>query len=772
MTSKPVFKNKSATLLFLQDKLKKSVVLPQCSFTVSEFLSGNPAIKESIRSFCKGKECIVRSSSLTEDSSETSKAGMYLSVPNVTLDNVDEAILEVIDSYGEASDKDVVFIQPMLKNPQLCGVAFTIDPNTCGNYYVLNYDESGSTDSVTSGESNSLKTYYLFKGAKCSEPILGKVIEALTEIEPYYPGCPLDIEFAFKDSVVYIFQVRPLVGKEYLESYDKESDLLEMCNKKLKTTLGPLPNICGKSTILSVMTDWNPAEMIGIRPRRLALSLYKRLITDREWAYQRHNYGYRDMRSHPLMIDFHGFPYIDTRISFNSFIPASLSENVASKLVDYYLDQLKRSPEKHDKVEFEIIYSCYTFNLPEKIAGLKNYGFSKAEIDELKNSLLSLTNNIIGIKDGMWVQDLQKIRILEEKREKIMSSDMDVISKIYWLLEDCGRYGTLPFAGLARAGFVAVQLLKSLVEIGILSQDDYQRYMNNLNTVSSQMSRDRAMYSNEVFIKKYGHLRPGTYDITIDRYDSNPEKYFSKLQDTSVSDKERVPFGLTLEQYGAIADQLKAHGFEVDVLQLFEFIKNGIEGREFSKFVFTKNVSDVLELLASLGKEHGFSREDMSYLDISVINDLYCSVFDMREVFSDSIRKGMESYSDTEHLCLPPVIIDSSDVFDFFIPNSVPNYITLKTVTGELVSDNLSKDNVSGKILLIEAADPGYDWIFSYPIAGFITKYGGANSHMAIRAGELGIPAVIGVGEMTYSELVNARFISIDCSNHKMEAIR
>lgn len=772
MNPEPIFKNKSATLLYLQDKLKSSIVLPQCSFTVSQYLSKDNSVKQSIISFCKGKDCIVRSSSLTEDSSETSKAGMFLSVPNVTVNNVEEAIKRVIDSYGKASDDDVVFIQPMLKSPQICGVAFTIDPNTSGNYYVLNYDESGSTDSVTSGESNLLKTYYLFKDAQCSNPSLVNVITAISEIEEIYQNVPLDIEFAVKDDAVYIFQVRPLVGKKYIEDYSKESNLLKMCESKLDSMLGTIPNLCGKSTILSVMTDWNPAEMIGIRPRRLALSLYKRLITDREWAYQRHNYGYRDMRSHPLMIDFHGFPYIDTRISFNSFIPASLSESVASKLVDYYLDQLKKSPEKHDKVEFEIIYSCYTFNLPEKISGLNEHGFSNSEIDEIKKSLLSLTNNIIGITDGMWVQDLQKIKILEDRREKIMSSNLDTISKIYWLLEDCGRYGTLPFAGLARAGFVAVQLLKSLVEIGILSQNDYQRYMNNLDTVSSQMSRDRAFYSDEVFIRKYGHLRPGTYDITIDRYDSNPEKYFSKMQDNPIKNKEKELFSLTLDQFAAIENQLKTHGFEVDVLQLFEFIKNGIEGREFSKFVFTKNISDVLELLVSLGKENGFSRDDLSYLDISVINDLYCSVFDLKEVFSDSIKKGKKSHLDTEHLCLPPVIFDSKDVFEFFIPNSVPNYITLKTVTGELISEDLSRDNVSGKIILIEAADPGYDWIFSYPISGFITKYGGANSHMAIRAGELGIPAVIGVGEKAYAKLTNAHLVSIDCPNHKMEVIR
>ena len=40
--------------------------------------------------------------------------------------------------------------------------------------------------------------------------------------------------------------------------------------------------------------------------------------------------------------------------------------------------------------------------------------------------------------------------------------------------------------------------------------------------------------------------------------------------------------------------------------------------------------------------------------------------------------------------------------------------------------------------------------------------YGGANSHMAIRAGELGIPAVIGVGEKAFATYKGASVLEID----------
>ena len=113
---------------------------------------------------------------------------------------------------------------------------------------------------------------------------------------------------------------------------------------------------------------------------------------------------------------------------------------------------------------------------------------------------------------------------------------MDKISKIYWLLEDCKRYGTLPFAGLARAAFIAVQLLKSLVSVGVITQDDYEIFISNLDSISSKMSSDFVRLSKEDFLKEYGHLRPGTYDILSSRYDEDPNRYFSWDDKKNLSD--------------------------------------------------------------------------------------------------------------------------------------------------------------------------------------------------------------------------------------------
>ena len=108
----------------------------------------------------------------------------------------------------------------------------------------------------------------------------------------------------------------------------------------------------------------------------------------------------------------------------------------------------------------------------------------------------------------------------------ICNAKIDKISRIYWLLEDCKRYGTLPFAGLARAGFIAVQLLQSFVAVGVLSPEEHATFMASVDTVGSRIGHDFAHAAQGRFLARYGHLRPGTYDILSPRYDEAPDLYF------------------------------------------------------------------------------------------------------------------------------------------------------------------------------------------------------------------------------------------------------
>lgn len=776
-----VFGTKAETLERLKEQVTQAIVLPQLQFSVDEWQVSQSSVLARLQQLpWSGQPLIVRSSAAGEDGAEASLAGRYESVLDVHGEGETiVAVNRVIASYSqEKGPPNYVFIQPMLAHIAVSGVAFSANPNSGGHYIIMNYDDSsGATDSVTSGTAGGLKTYYYFKDSP--EPPakpLDQVVALIRELEAILMTSRLDIEFAIDAADrLYLFQARPLAAACEPADLHEQTELLQRIYGKVAEGQQRQPYLFGSKTVYGVMPDWNPAEIIGIRPRPLALSLYKELVTDSIWAYQRSRYGYQNVRSFPLLIDLGGMPYIDVRVSFNSFLPKELEKPLSEKLLNYYMQRLIANPKHHDKVEFEIIFSCFTFDLDKQLSGLLEHGFTPDELQQLAQCLKELTNHIVCPDNGLLRSDLERIEELEVRREKIMSSSLDKVSKIYWLLEDCKRYGTLPFAGLARGGFIAVQLLRSLVAIGILSDLDYQRYMGSLETVSSRISLDYIQLDKTAFLAKYGHLRPGTYELCSPRYDEAPEQYFafepSRASGSAAPDKPS--FSLSLTQYQRIQALLLEHGLlGGDVLRLFDFLKTAIEGREYSKFVFTKSLSEALRLFGEAAAEYGVLKEDAAYANIHVIKRAYESDGDLRSLLHSSIEEGRRRHRSTLQLELPPLITEPSDVWQFSYPECEPNYITLHEATGRVVFPEDERERFKGSILLLPSADPGYDWIFSTGIAGFVTMYGGANSHMAIRAGELSIPAVIGAGEALYRRCSQAELLAMDCAGKQLRVIR
>ena len=86
---------------------------------------------------------------------------------------------------------------------------------------------------------------------------------------------------------------------------------------------------------------------------------------------------------------------------------------------------------------------------------------------------------------------------------------------------------------------------------------------------------------------------------------------------------------------------------------------------------------------------------------------------------------------------------------------SKPNYITSSSIISKTVKlEKNESPPITDRIVLIENADPGYDWIFTKNVLGLITMYGGVASHMAIRCAELKIPAAIGCGKIYFNRFL------------------
>jgi len=269
------------------------------------------------------------------------------------------------------------------------------------------------------------------------------------------------------------------------------------------------------------------------------------------------------------------------------------------------------------------------------------------------------------------------------------------------------------------------------------------------------------------FNSKYGHLRPGTYDIMSKRYDEKNYFNFSKKERTSIKHKE---FKFSNKQKKLIKNLLVKNKLKkINFEDLIQYMKNSISAREYSKFIFTKSVSHILSIISNLANKKKINKR---YLANLPINFFLKNELTIKNILSTS-KENEKIHLITKSLKLPQIIHDSTNSFIAPFQVNMPNFITSKKIEGiiKIISASTINEKLDGKIILIEGADPGYDWIFSYKIKGLITKFGGANSHMAIRSSEFGIPAAIGCGENIYNELSEHHFILLNCEDKIIKPI-
>jgi len=598
-----------------------------------------------------------------------------------------------------------------------------------------------------------------------------KLVQVAAEVEEL-AGCEtLDIEFCVtRDGTVFILQVRPLAASRTwtVVSDDDIADALTSIKKRLSGILAPQPDLAGETTILGEMPDWNPAEMIGTTPRPLALSIYKNLITDRTWSEARTVMGYRAVER-PLMVDFIGRPYIDVRCSFNSFLPAPLDEGLAHKLVDHQLAILNERNDLHDKIEFEIAITCLDLDFPTRARQLKDAGFASDDIRALEESLRKVTAEAIGI-GGAGLREIlaQTDSILNSAPCDLPSAPLD---RARALLAETIPSGTLPFSILARHAFIGVSFLRSMVVRDVIDEDDANRFMLSIETIATDLIKDMGRLSTGTlmrsdFLSVYGHLRPGTYDITSWRYDERPDLYIGEMGPTKTLENESAaPFALSPRQEGALRSLLRDAGYYVGPVHILDYISTAIFAREQAKFAFTRGISDTLVALGEWGAENEFTREDLSYLDIGAL----LAAGDDPGALRSRVDKAKETHRLARAIRLHHLIAEETDIDVVFPARGQPTFITNKSVTAPFrhLHTNEAAD-LDGCIVLIESADPGFDWIFSHDIAGLVTQFGGANSHMAIRCAEFGLPAAIGCAERTFDELLTSSVIELNCQARKL----
>ena len=760
---------KAESLDKIQKNISKKIVPNFFFFTKKNFLRNQNYYLNKIKKKFK-KNIIIRSSSLNEDGLVVSNAGKYDSIKlnKINLNNLNKSIHFILKKFKNQNDQ--ILVQTFIQKPEFAGVLFTKEKKNNSDYYQIEYDKSKRSDLVTTGlYTSSNKLLLIRKNTKKFPKRFSKLILISQKLQKLFNNDRLDIEFCIKNNFTYILQCRHLPGAPKSLNNETYPDLVTNLRKKFNKLNNNIPNIFGNRTILSNMSDWNPAEMIGARPSKLALSLYANLITNDIWAIQRSNYGYKDVQPNRLMLNFSGLPYIDLRIDLNSFLPKDIDKKLSEKIINSAIFKLKSDPSLHDKIEFNIIDTCYNFELE---TNKKKFLNNRENLNYI-NSLKKLTNNLINSKKNLLEKEFKKINTLIRKINILKSSKLSHIQKIYYLIEDCKKYGTLPFAGIARLAFISTNILWSLQKMNLISSVELSTFYNSLNTESKKINnlyRESLIRKNfKKFLDYYGHLRPSMYSINTKNYRSNHKKYFSQnFKHYKFIKKETLKYNF--KKLKEIEQLFKKRKIVINFKDFLKFAKKSIELREKSKIYFSKSIDEIFVNLKDLAKEIKIQKNDIENLDINLIIDSFNNLdpIKLKEIIKNNIHFNKKSLKISNSLSLPDVIIKENDFDYYFVSNSKPNYITNLNVVSNVIKLNEIKNlnHISNKIVLIENADPGYDFIFTKKISGLITKYGGANSHMAIRCMEQEIPAIIGVGEKNYSIIETTKKIFIDCKNN------
>ena len=691
------------------------------------------------------QKIMIRSNSSSEDKEYSSSAGKYLSIGPIErndLKTIKKSWEMVVGSYEEQDNQSVIF-QNYIENAKSVSVLTSYKVGSDSAYRTFSTYYGSETDAITSGKYSEINNFFMHR----SFDILPKKYEKynvylkiITQLEDLFKNKQLDIEMVLdKNNSPQLLQVRPLMGKKLnKESIFDEKDVIDRNLKNYKKLNKTTADRFGTNQIYSNMSDMNPAEMIGKKPDNIAFGLYKFMFTDTTWNIQRGEFGYRKYSGGKLMELFNNVAYINVNHSLNSFLTRNLQKESCEEIINYQLNKLKENPHLHDSIEFDISRSSYVFDTVEEFSKEYKNIISPSEIIKWHNDLIQI--------------DTQNKSTLE-KNKKIILSTFSKLNKSFEyskkenikLIRDTMA---LPFTHHSRLGFVYFAQLNSLLKKEVITEDQKKLLLLSVNSISTKMKADAyevkiGKKTLEGFLDVYGHIRAGNYNLLSSNLKNNLNFTESLINNSQQPLEDYI---LPRDIYTNIEEYFTINEIPLEASAWIDMFQEGISTRENSKFYYTKGIDGILN---EVGEKNTSDRELFDLLDIEFNEE---NTSDMR----------------LKNVLMPDLITSNEDFYFYEEMNKNGNYIGQGTVIGDvLLIDNEANrpNNLENKIVVIPAADPGWDWIFNYKIKSLVTKYGGPNSHMAIRCAEHNIPAILGVGENNFTVISNSKSLEIDFSN-------
>jgi phosphohistidine swiveling domain-containing protein len=300
----------------------------------------------------------------------------------------------------------------------------------------------------------------------------------------------------------------------------------------------------------------------------------------------------------------------------------------------------------------------------------------------------------------------------------------------------------LPFAQSARRCFAFEALLRSAQRLGAIDGEELAAWRAAASPLATD---DAGTWS--------GLLRPGTFEISSARLGDR-----AVLPRGNVAARREPPATLSPGTRSRLDELCRQSGLNLDAVALQRGFQMAHRARDLGKLAMSVHLSAGLEALARMGESLRLDRDALSWL---VVADLGTAPATWpARITRRRARHGAESA-----LRMPSLIDADTRLDAVVVPPGQPVYLGRGIVAGPVRRVGLhtcGDDALAGGVLLLERCEPGFDWVFAHAPAALVTAFGGPNAHVALRAHELGIPALLGVGLEALRRMADAQCLQID----------
>jgi len=717
----------------------------------------------------------VRSAALNEDDEDSSFAGQYATILNVTLSEIWQAIFRCYSSWW--TDRAVIYRKqnniktsfPMLSiiiqhqlQPACSGVVFTRHPLKKTNT-ILVEAICGIGENLVSGgvsparwEIDPVENRFISSQIESSDGIVDVNQKHLInlasigqELEKQY-GKGLDIEWAIENDILYFLQVRPITTSDSKINFGRLTE-----------------NTYSRSIVEDLWSDrMTPITSSIIFDELSDLYTFKPLLRKLQL---------NEIAKHQAVKVINGYAYLNVQAvsELLELIPAALR---VREVENIFPPSIREQVLKRAFIPSKILRIIH--RIPLVLSDLAIVPFLTVPL--LKRHLINIENELNEVPlneyDGnsfeFYKNELERLLILLGRLQTRNQWGYGSATVFTWLAY---HYAT-HFAGRSGAWVlqkinkipdnVTLRIQAKMKEIaGACDEAIISRVFHEAtgderwNILQKEFSHHKVKHCMDDFISTYG-CRSANRDFIFQRWYENPALVLDLL---AIIVKSENPGARSEEPGDGAPDGLRLKDvFAAPVLWLLITLsRKFLALREDLRFGLDKVFYRLRRLLLAIGRHDQLKimrefKDGILFLELNELRGLLNQEVAIDD-FVSLVRTRMSDYNNCQNQSPPYYLkITGNDVIS--LEHAECKGMTIQGVAASpgvaegtarvIYSDKEFHKLKRGDILIAHNTDPGWTPLF-LAISGIVVEIGGILNHCAIVAREYNIPAVVGIVNVT-----------------------